>query len=326
VSRIVSGKLRLEVQPLDLEPIIEAAIEATRPAAEAKAVEVRTVIDPSSLVVAGDASRLQQVFWNLLSHAVKFTPRGGRIEVRFSHHDGQALIDVQDNGCAIRPEDLACIFDRFRQVDSSTTRRSGGLGLGLAIVRHLVELHGGVLRAESEGEGRGATFRVALPVLAVRASAAAVDDGEHAARDGTARSHPPALAGLRVLVVDDDGETRDLIKVILEEFGAEVCTVPSVTRALDALERVRPDVLVSDIAMPERDGYDLIRHVRGLRDEDGGGIPALALTAFARSEDCRRALLAGFQMHAAKPVEPEELVSMVAALARRQVEADRRWP
>ncbi|MEW6272868.1 MAG: CHASE domain-containing protein, partial [Thermodesulfobacteriota bacterium] len=326
VSRIVSGKLRLEVQPLDLEPIVEAAIESIRPAAEAKMLDVRTVIDPSSLVVAGDASRLQQVFWNLLSNAVKFTPKGGRIEVRVDHLDGQAVIDVRDDGCGIRPEDLACVFDRFRQVDSSTTRRSGGLGLGLAIVRHLVELHGGAVSAHSEGEGRGATFRVSLPLLAVRASAAVSADGARAAADAGHEAHVPPLAGLRVLVVDDDGETRELIKVILEEFGAEVCAVASVTRALDALARLRPDVLVSDIAMPERDGYDLIRHVRGLRDEEGGKIPALALTAFARSEDCRRALLAGFQMHAAKPVEPDELVSMVAALARRPGEAEQQWP
>ncbi len=321
VSRIVSGKLRLEVQPLDLEPVIEAAIEAIRPAVEAKSIEIRSRSESTPAMVAGDASRLQQVFWNLLSNAVKFTPKGGRIEVGVEYTDGHAVVRVRDNGCGIRPEDLACIFDRFRQVDSSTTRRSGGLGLGLAIVRHLVELHGGTVRAESEGENRGATFFVSLPVLSAPAPALAMlrPSARHA-QSGSGHRAPALLDGVRVLVVEDDAETRELLRVILEEVGAEVIAVPSVSRAIEAL-REHPDVLVSDIAMPEHDGYDLIRYVRGLRSDEGGRIPALALTAFARNEDSRRALLAGFQMHAAKPVEPEDLVSMVAALVRRPVMA-----
>jgi len=317
VSRIVSGKLRLEVQPLDLEPVIEAAIEAIRPAAEAKTIMVRSRIDPSPVVVAGDANRLQQVFWNLLSNAVKFTPKGGRIDIELAPGGGQAMVRVSDDGCGIRPQDLACIFDRFRQVDSSTTRRSGGLGLGLAIVRHLVELHGGTVRAESDGENHGATFRVALPLLSTGRDAvdrAAPAEGRRAEpRDG-AQAQP--LLGLDILVVDDDHETRELIKTILEEGGASVRAVPSVPKAVEALEQQGPDVLVSDIAMPEHDGYELIRYVRALDAESGGRVPALALTAFARTEDRSRALLAGFQMHAAKPVEPAELVAMVASLAR----------
>lgn len=317
VSRIVSGKLRLEVQPLDLEPVIEAAIEAIRPAAEAKAITVRSRIDPLAVVVAGDANRLQQVFWNLLSNAVKFTPKGGRIEVQLARAAGQASVRVTDDGCGIRPQDLACIFDRFRQVDSSTTRRSGGLGLGLAIVRHLVELHGGTVRAESDGENLGSTFRVALPLLPAARDGATRPGAEAVHPAARERIDPQPLAGLKVLVVDDDLETRELIKTILEEGGAEVCAVPSVPKAVEALEHHGPDVLVSDIAMPDHDGYELIRYVRGLDAASGGGVPALALTAFARTEDRSRALLAGFQMHAAKPVEPAELVAMVASLARR---------
>jgi len=329
VSRIVSGKLRLEVQSLDIESVIVAAIEAIRPAAAAKAIDVCSVIDPLAVVVAGDASRLQQVFWNLLSNAVKFTPKGGRIEVRLERRGGHALVSVSDDGCGIRPQDLGYIFDRFRQVDSSTTRRSGGLGLGLAIVRHLVELHGGMVRAESAGENLGATFCVSLPLL-VAARQPTVDDvtesaREHAKAGAELRLGTRPLAGLRVLVVDDDEETRELIKTILEEVGADVCAVPSVNRAVEALDSHGPHVLVSDIAMPDRDGYDLIRYIRGLAESDGGRLPALALTAFARSEDCRRALLAGFQMHAAKPVEPAELVAMVASLARRPVAPDPQW-
>lgn len=323
VSRIVSGKLRLEVQPLDLEPVIEAAIEAIRPAAEAKGIRVRSSIDPAAVVVAGDSNRLQQVFWNLLSNAVKFTPKAGSIEVALESRGAQAVICVRDDGCGIRPQDLACIFDRFRQVDSSTTRRSGGLGLGLAIVRHLVELHGGTVRAESAGENQGASFYVTLPMLASRAHGATrpVVDAAPAAR---AEIGQP-LAGLRVLVVDDDRETRELIKTILEEGGADVCAVPSVNKAVEALDHHGPDVLVSDIAMPERDGYELIRYVRSRAQAAGGAVPALALTAFARTEDRSRALLAGFQMHAAKPVEPAELVAMVASLARRSAETSVKW-
>ena len=324
VSRIVSGKLRLEVQPLDLEPVIEAAIEAIRPAAEAKGIRVRAHVDPSAVVVAGDSNRLQQVFWNLLSNAVKFTPKGGAIEVSLEGRGTQAVLCVSDDGCGIRPQDLACIFDRFRQVDSSTTRRSGGLGLGLAIVRHLVELHGGTVRAESPGENLGARFYVTLPVLPSRAQGdvrPAESDG-HSERRGEIGQ---PLAGLRVLVVDDDRETRELIKTILEEGGANVCAVPSVNKAVEALDHHGPDVLVSDIAMPERDGYELIRYVRSREEVSGGSVPALALTAFARTEDRSRALLAGFQMHAAKPVEPAELVAMVASLARRPPEASVKW-
>jgi signal transduction histidine kinase/ActR/RegA family two-component response regulator len=319
VSRIISGKMRLEVRPLEPAPVIEAALEAVRPAADAKQIRLRTLLDPQAGPVAGDPNRLQQVAWNLLSNAIKFTPKGGLVEVRLQRAQSQVEVLVTDSGIGIAPEFLPHVFDRFRQLDSSTTRAHGGLGLGLAIVRHLVELHGGTVEARSAGEGHGSMFVVRLPLAL---SLLADDSGEHhidprtdAARLG---SDPELdLTGIRVLVVDDEADARETLVEILRRARAEVLAVASADAALEALESFRPDVLLSDIAMPERDGYSLIQQVRQLPAERGGGVPAVAVTAFARGEDRHRSLLAGFQSHLTKPIAMGELVTVVASLARR---------
>ncbi|HTG32474.1 MAG TPA: ATP-binding protein [Thermoanaerobaculia bacterium] len=321
VSRIISGKMRLDVQPTDLAAVIDAAVEAIRPAAEGKQIQLRRVLDPFAGPVMGDPARLQQVVWNLLSNAVKFTPKGGKIEVRLERVNSHVEILVADTGAGITPEFLPHVFDRFRQLDASTTRRHGGLGLGLSIVRHLVELHGGTVRVKSPGEGEGSTFIVALPL-----SVAHLTPGEgariHPRTEELAPADPcrddPALdlRGIRVLVVDDEPDARETLQQILEHCNAEVRTVGSAAEAMKALESWRPDVLLSDIGMPGEDGYDLIRRVRELPAERGGRTPAAALTAFARGEDRRRALRAGFQMHVAKPVDLQELATVVASLAR----------
>ena len=325
VSRIVSGRLRLEVQWIDLEPVIEAAIDAVRSAAEAKEILLRQDLDGAVSPVVGDPSRLQQVFWNLLSNAVKFTQRGGEVRVTLARNGGNAVVTVQDSGCGIPPRELGRIFDRFHQLEGSTTRKAGGLGLGLAIVRHLVELHGGASRADSAGEGHGSTFTVELPIAAQRPlqPPTGVERALGPLRDGARPGDRANLSGIRVLVVDDDPEARDVIEAALTSASAEVRVAPSVDAALEEMARARPDVLVSDIAMPERDGYELIRTVRARAASDGGRIPALALTAFARVEDRRRALLAGFQMHASKPIDPDELIAMVASLAQGTAEPER---
>lgn len=317
MSRILSGRVRLDVQHVNIDQAVEAAVEAIRPAAEAKQIHVQVALDRQAGSVSGDPTRLQQVFWNVLSNAVKFTPRGGRVEIALKRVDSHVEVVISDTGIGIAPDFLPSVFERFRQADASTTRRHGGLGLGLSIARQLVELHGGSIRAESAGPGHGAAFSVELPL-------AAVTCGD---RDGwRARPQPAAgvadlsfrvsLAGVSVLVVDDDLDARRLIALILEACGARVEAVPSARAALEALARQRPDVIVSDIGLPEQDGYALMQAVRALGDECRD-IPALALTAFARSEDRRRALMAGFQLHVAKPVEPAELCTAVASLAGR---------
>jgi PAS domain S-box-containing protein len=321
VSRITSGKMRLDVQPTDLAAVIDAAVEAIRPAAEAKQIQLRRVLDPFAGPVMGDPARLQQVVWNLLSNAVKFTPKGGKAEVRLERVNSHVEILVADTGAGIAPEFLPHVFERFRQLDASTTRRHGGLGLGLAIVRHLVELHGGTVRVKSPGEGQGSTFVVGLPL-----SVAHLTPGEgvriHPRTEELAPADPcrddPALdlKGIRVLVVDDEPDARETLQQILEHCNAEARTVGSAAEAIKLLESWRPDVLLSDIGMPGEDGYDLIRRVRELPAERGGRTPAAALTAFARGEDRRRALRAGFQMHVAKPVDLQELAAVVASLAR----------
>ncbi|HEX8723617.1 MAG TPA: PAS domain S-box protein [Pyrinomonadaceae bacterium] len=318
VSRIITGKLRLDVRPVDLSGVITAAADSVRPAAEAKEIELRTLLDPAAGAVSGDPERLQQVVWNLLSNAVKFTPKGGRVEVRLERADSQVEITVADTGRGIAPEFLPHVFDRFRQADQATTRQHGGLGLGLSIVRQLVELHGGTVEVRSEGEGRGATFTVSLPPLPARAGRA--DGGRRvnpASRTGGALDCPPGLEGLRVLVVDDEADTREVLLAVLASCGAQPTAAASAAEALRLLGRERYDVLVSDIGMPEEDGYDLIRRVRALAGERGGTIPAVALTAYARAEDRMRALRSGFQMHVPKPVEPAELITVVANLAGR---------
>jgi signal transduction histidine kinase/CheY-like chemotaxis protein len=317
ISRIISGKMRLDVRRVDLIEIIDGALEAVRPALEAKQIRLQRLLDPLASPVAGDADRLQQVVWNLLANAVKFTPREGRIEVRLERVDSQVEILVADTGSGIAPDFLPHVFDRFRQYDGSITRTQGGLGLGLAIVRHLVELHGGTVRVESPGLGQGATFTVTLPVAIAHPDGE--DDPAHPrGRSQAAPEGEPAvdLSGIRVLVVDDEPDARETIKQVLEHCRAEVAVVGTAAEALRELSRFAPHVLLSDIGMPVEDGYSLIHQVRKLPAEEGGRIPAVALTAFARGQDRRRSLIAGFQMHVAKPVEIRELAAVVSNLAR----------
>ena len=307
VSRIVSGTLQLDARPVDLVRIIEAALDVTRPAAEAKTIRIVTALDPMGGPVSGDPDRLQQVVWNLLSNAVKFTPAGGTVHVRLQRTAGFAEITVADAGKGIAAEFLPRVFDRFRQADSTTTRTYGGLGLGLFIVQHLAGLHGGTVSADSPGVDRGATFTVRLP-LALQPSAVWTEP----VSPGSSTS----LAGLRVLVVDDRADERQLFAAVLEESHAEVRAAASAREGVDMVRAWRPHVLVSDIAMPDVDGYELIRLVRALGVDQGGGVPAMAVTAHARTEDRRRGLATGFQAYVAPPIEPERLVDMVARLAR----------
>jgi PAS domain S-box-containing protein len=309
VSRIVQGKIRLNIYKVDLVIVINAAIEAIYPTSEIKDIQVESKLDSSVGKVMGDAERLQQVVWNLLSNAVKFTPRRGRVEVCLEQVNSNAKISVSDTGKGINADFLPYIFERFRQADSTTTRADSGLGLGLAIVNHLVEMHSGTVYAVSEGEGRGATFTVLLPLIEpqpeqlIKESQVEID-------------HLLALDGLQVLLVDDNADTRELIAFILEQSGAEVTSVSSVSEALEALVRLRPNILVSDIGMPDEDGYSLIRQVRSHKALDGQKIPAVALTAFASDEERRLALEAGFQVHLSKPIEPDKLVTVVANLVK----------
>jgi PAS domain S-box-containing protein len=319
VSRIVTGKLRIEVRPVELAAVVEAAVAVVRPAASAKGVYLQTLFDPGAGMVSGDPERLQQVVWNLLSNAVKFTPKGGRVEVRLGRLNSQIEIAVSDTGMGIDPEFLPHIFESFRQAEIGTTRRHGGLGLGLAIVRHLVELHGGTVGAESGGLRQGATISVKLPVMAVRdagwPSAVGAESSQQSA--GESPTVLQSLEGVRVLAVDDDADARQLLTGILRRCGAQVLAAASASEALELLGTFCPHVLLSDIGMPGGDGYALIRQVRALPEERGGRTPAAALTAYAGAEDRARVLDSGFQTHVAKPVEPAELANVVARLAGR---------
>jgi signal transduction histidine kinase/CheY-like chemotaxis protein len=344
VSRIVQGNFHLSARPLNPVRAIYAALDVVRPAAEAKNIRLVADLDPEVGEVLADGDRLQQVVWNLLSNAVKFTPALSTVEIRLSAEMGHsalgighsasgmghgneenpqcplppqfpipyAQIQVSDTGTGIDPEFLPFVFNRFSQADSSSTRGKGGLGLGLAIVRHLVELHGGEVRAESGGIGQGATFTVRLPLLQ--------SGGDQLPPSAVAAPlrlpHPKPLSGLRIVVVDDQEEICDLFATILKQYGAEVRAVFSVFEALSAIEMEKPDLLIADIGMPEEDGYTLLRKVRALESERGGFLPAIALTAYASKEDGKRALAAGFQLHLPKPVEPDELVAAVASLAK----------
>jgi PAS domain S-box-containing protein len=318
VSRIITGKLALTVKSVELAAVTAQALESLRPAAAAKGLTMQTVFEPSMEPVAGDSDRLQQIVWNLLSNAIKFTPRGGRVVIRLERRDAEAQLIIRDTGKGIAPDFVPFIFERFRQADSSSTRAHGGLGLGLAIVRHLVDLHGGTVSAESEGEGRGATFTVRLPFATPEATGILERRAE--VQTGSAPDALPNLAGVRVLVVDDAADERELFTAALASYGAVVTAAGSVEEALTAFEQSPPDIIVSDIAMPERDGYELIRRVRAMGRERGGGTPAIALTAYARAEDRRRALMAGFQLHVAKPADPAEVVYAVATLTGRPAE------
>ena len=316
ISRIVSGKMRLDVRLVDVAHAIESAVDAVRHAAEMKEIRLESVLDPRAGPVAGDADRLQQVVWNLLSNAIKFTPRRGRVQVRLARMGSVVEIVVADTGAGIDPELLPYIFDRFRQGDSTSTRTHGGLGLGLALVKHIVELHGGTVRAENQSAATGATFTVALPVsLGVLPAA---EDLGHPGTSHVAVSMPAvSLDKVRVLFVDDDRDTLELFAGVITGTGAETRMATSVAEAIAIFTEWRPDVLVSDIEMPGQDGYALIAYIRRLAPEQGGTVPAVAVTAYGRVEDRVRLVTAGYDIHVPKPVEPAELVAVVAALARR---------
>ncbi|HYP53930.1 MAG TPA: ATP-binding protein, partial [Pyrinomonadaceae bacterium] len=318
VSRIVTGKVRVEVRPVELVPVVEAAREAVQPAAEAKGITLESSYDVEAASVLGDPDRLQQIVWNLLTNAVKFTPEGGRVSIRVSRAGAAAEVAVSDTGEGIAPEFLPHVFERFRQADMGTTRRHGGLGLGLSIVRHLVEMHGGSVRAESEGAGRGATFTLRLPLRGADEFTPPREPATQSATHGESPARPSgSLAGLRLLVVEDEPDTLDLLRISLSGYGAEVTTAASAAEALEALGRARPDVLVSDVGMPGEDGYELLRRVRALGAGRGGDVIAVALTAYAREEDRALALDAGFQEHVPKPVEPSALAKLISRLVNK---------
>jgi signal transduction histidine kinase/ActR/RegA family two-component response regulator len=313
MARVANGKLRLAVQPVDLRRVVEDALDGIRPAAEAKNIRLQPVLASPGGPVRGDPERLQQVVWNLLSNAVKFTPKGGRVQIQLQQVHSHVDLFVSDTGQGIKPEILPYIFDPFRQGDSSSTRAHGGLGLGLALVRHLVQLHGGTVVAGSPGDGRGATFTVTLPVMSARPGESAADGPLTTLEKASAQS----LVGLRILVVDDDPMAVDLSREILRRAGADVRGCTAGAEALQILQQWRPTVLVSDIEMPGLDGYMLLRQVRALDPDQGGNTPAVALSAYSRPEDRVRSLRAGFNVHVSKPVEPTELTAIVASLAGR---------
>ncbi len=320
VSRIITGKMGLNLGLVEPKAVIHNALDVARPAAEAKRITLNAEFDQSMGVITGDANRLQQAVWNLLSNAVKFTPAGGEVTVQLTRDDSYIKIRVSDTGKGINPEYLPHVFNRFSQEDYSTTRRYGGLGLGLSIVRHIAELHGGSVRAASEGEGRGTTFVIRLPMRVEQTaepqsadSHKIIDDAQNEVESG----RELRLDGARVLVVDDDADTRQLLQRVLESHGASVKTAASASEALEMIAASPPDALVADIGMPDEDGYTLMRKVRSLPSSRGGTVPALALTAYARPEDRAKALTAGFQQHVAKPVEPDELAAVVAELTGR---------
>jgi PAS domain S-box-containing protein len=318
VSRIVSGKIRLDVQPVELALIVDNAVATVQPAADSKNLRLQILIDPRVAPVAGDPDRLQQVVWNLLSNAVKFTPKGGRVQVRVERVNSHVEIVVSDTGIGIQPDFIPHVFERFRQADPGSTRKTGGLGLGLAIVRHLVELHGGTVEAASAGEGQGSTFRVRLPIMIVQPE-----------RVSAPREHPRTeriepltelgdLHGVGVLAVDDDADALTLLRVVLETAGATVTTASRGGETVSLIEATGPDVLIVDLGMPEMDGFEVIRRIRQSTNPAVRDVPAAALTAFARSEDRTRALRSGFEMHLSKPIDPAELVASVLTLVRRK--------
>ncbi|HZS45791.1 MAG TPA: PAS domain S-box protein [Blastocatellia bacterium] len=314
ISRIVTGRLRLDVRPLELTSVITAAVEAIHPAAEAKGIRIQTTLDSGAGPVSGDFERLQQVVWNLLSNAVKFTPKGGRVQIHLERINSHVELTVSDTGVGINPQFLPRVFERFTQADSSNTRVHGGLGMGLAIVKSIVELHGGTVMVDSAGAGNGTTFVVRLPIMVVRRE---LIDAERVHSKGWGDitfDCPPEISGLQILIVDDEADTREMLQTLFEQCQATVETAASASKALEILDRWLPDIIIADIGMPGQNGYELIRQIRTRGPEAGGRIPAVALTAFARVEDRVKALGAGYQMHVAKPVEPGELISIVASL------------
>ena len=316
VSRIISGKLRIGVRAVDLAEVLDAALDSVSPAVDAKGITIERDLEPLQ-PIAGDPDRLQQVFWNLLSNAVKFTPSGGKVEVWLGRAGTSIQVRVSDTGQGIDASFLPHVFERFRQADSSASRLQPGLGLGLAIVRQLVEMHAGTVKADSPGKGQGSTFEVSLPVPTLRRVPPTVAPAEIGTAEAWTPSEPTLLEGLRVLIVEDDEDGRDVLKTALEQCGATVTTAASAAEALLVLSREVPDILVSDIGLPGQDGYELLQEIRKLPAERGGRIPAVALTAYAGADDKRKSSLAGFQAYLAKPAEPAELIAKVAALAGR---------
>jgi signal transduction histidine kinase/ActR/RegA family two-component response regulator len=318
VSRIITGNLYLDLQPIELVPVIEAAINVVRPTAEAKGIQIETEFDAQPAMVSGDSNRLQQVVWNLLSNAVKFTPSGGCVRVAVQHADPCIEIKVTDNGQGIASDFLPFVFDRFRQADSTTTRQHGGLGLGLAIARHLVEIHGGTVLAESAGDQEGATFTVRLPAV----SSITTRPRDDSLQIEMFAECPAVLTGLHILLVDDDRDTLEMIAAALTRRDATVTAALSADEAIARIKESRPDVIVSDIAMPGEDGYELLQRIRALDDDQAKLIPAIAITAYAREEDRQRALSSGFQDYLTKPVELTELITIVSNLVGRNQDSD----
>jgi len=317
MSRIISGKMRLDLGRVDLPDVVQQAVQSVRHAADAKEVRLQMILEPHAGPIRGDSNRLQQCVWNLVSNAIKFTPKGGRIQVSLQRIDSHVEIAVADTGEGIGSEFLPHIFERFRQGDASITRKHGGLGLGLSIVKQLVEMHGGTIHATSAGEGQGSKFWINLPLMVVDHPQEGGRDQHRLAASQAKEDEHPTLAGVRVLVVDDESDARDLVRRVLEESGAKVLMAATASDGLGIVRSEHVDVIVSDIGMPGTDGYDFIRSVRQI-DSSAGGIPAAALTAFARAEDRTRALRAGYQIHVAKPVDATELTAVVATLAARR--------
>ena len=319
VSRIIAGKLRIEIHPVDLPSIVDVAVDAVRPAAEAKGIVLERRIGELPQRFSGDAVRLQQAIWNLLSNAIKFTPAGGRVELDVGADEKRVIVQVTDTGCGISPDFKPYVFDRFRQLDSSSKRTHGGLGIGLAIVRHIVELHGGSVTCESPGPDRGATFTLRLPVRTEESAPIAVaPEVRQAGAMRPSSDEMVDLTGIKVLLVDDEPDARELLTEVLQQCGAIVVATHSADEAIRLIPRERPSVLLSDIGLPGEDGYKLISRVRALPPEDGGRLPAAAITAYARSDDATRALAAGYQRHAPKPIQPTTLAALVAGLANMQ--------
>jgi len=317
VSRIITGNLRLDLLPLNLAPIVEAALDALRPTADVKGIKLQTRFDPSECLVKGDANRLRQVIWNLLSNAIKFTTRGGSVNIYLKCVESTARLRIRDTGDGISAEFLPYVFDRFRQAEGSISRKQGGLGLGLAVARHLVELHGGTIRAESEGLGKGSVFTVDLPMTQERRDPARAEERRREVDRRRTRKGVVRLDGLHVLLVEDDNDSRKLLGAMLRRHGARVTSTKSAAEALEAFASELPDVMISDIGMPDQDGYELVRKLRALPVEKGGATPAIALTGYASRKDRERALGSGYQTHLAKPIEQAELIAAIAALVGR---------
>lgn len=317
VSRIITGNLRLDLHPLNLAPIVDAALDALRPTADVKGMKLQTRFEPGQCLVKGDPNRLRQVIWNLLSNAIKFTPRGGSVNIDLTCVESTARLTVSDTGDGISLEFLPYVFDRFRQAEGSISRKQGGLGLGLAVARHLVELHGGTIRAGSEGLGKGSVFTVDLPLAQERRDPARAEERKQEVERRRSRSGAVRLDGVHVLLVEDDDDSRRLLGTMLKRYGARVTSTKSAAEALTVFETELPDVLISDIGMPDQDGYELVRKLRAMPPEKGGNTPAIALTGYASRKDRERALSTGYQQHMAKPIEQADMINAIAALVGR---------